>query len=252
MKVLGFIAVVVTGLMLAVAVDDFPAWGDPNSPASRHLSPHYITQAEKETAVPNMVTAVLADYRGFDTLFETAVIFTAGVAVILVLRRFRRTREEHLPEDRAAELVHKDVITRTIVRLLVPFIQLFALYVVMHGHHSPGGGFQGGVMLGASFILLAITYDLETTLKRLGEKKNVILAGVGVFIYAGIGAVCVALGLNFLDYSALSKILPATDPIMARSHGMLGIEIGVAIAVMAIMVAIYANLASRGRYYKGL
>ena len=163
-----------------------------------------------------------------------------------------RGRDKHAPEDRTDELVHKDLITRTIVRLLVPFIQLFAIYVVMHGHHSPGGGFQGGVMLGASFILLAITFDLRTALKRIGERKNILLANAGLFIYAGIGALCLVLGLNFLDYSALISILPATDRIMAHSHGMLGIEIGVAIAVMAIMVIIFANLASRGRYDKGL
>jgi len=251
-KGFGLIAVCVTGILLVVAVGDFPNWGDPQSPASRHLSPHYITETLEETAVPNIVTSVLADYRGFDTMFETAVIFTAGVAVIFVLRVLRSAKESAVPEEMDPELTHTDVIIRTIVRLLIPFIQLFALYVVMHGHHSPGGGFQGGVMLGASFILLAISYDLKTALRRLSERKVLILGGVGVLIYAGIGTICLLLGGNFLDYSALAKILPATDTVMARSHGMLGIEIGVAIAVMAIMMVIYANLSSRGKYDKGL
>ena len=254
MKVLGFIAVFFTGALLVVATNDFPAWGDAHSPASEHVSPRYITETEEETAVPNMVTSVLADYRGFDTMFETTVIFTAGIAVFLILRNTRRTAGERrrFPEASPGGLVHEDVITRTIVRLLVPFVQVFALYVVMHGHHSPGGGFQGGVMLGAGFILMAVAYDLRTSLGRLSERTNALLAPLGVFIYAGIGALCVLLGANFLNYAALSKVLPATDEIHARSHGMLGIEIGVAIAVMAIMVAIYANLSSRGRYDKGL
>jgi multicomponent Na+:H+ antiporter subunit B len=251
LKVLGFIAVFVTGVLLIVAVQDFPAFGDPQSPAGTHLSPHYIARAEEETLVPNMVTAVLADYRGFDTMFETAVVFTAAIAVLLILRRTRR-QGEHLPVDRADELIRVDVISRTVARLLIPFIQLFALYVVMHGHHSPGGGFQGGVMLGAGFILLAITYDLRTCLKRMNERKTFVLACVGVLIYAGIGAVCIVLGANFLDYDGLGVLLPAGEKAMARSHGMLGIEIGVAIAVMASMVAIYATLASRGKYDKGL
>jgi len=68
-------------------VTDFPKWADPNQPASTHVSPGYIEHALDETAVPNLVTAVLADYRGYDTMFETAVIFTAGIAVILLLRR---------------------------------------------------------------------------------------------------------------------------------------------------------------------
>ena len=66
---------------------DFPAWGDPQAPASTHLSIHYIENAIDETHVPNLVTAVLGDYRGYDTMFETVVIYCAGLAVISVLRR---------------------------------------------------------------------------------------------------------------------------------------------------------------------
>jgi multicomponent Na+:H+ antiporter subunit B len=86
----------------------------------------------------------------------------------------------------------------------------------------------------------------------MNEKWNVLLGNIGVLLYAGIGFVCLLLGANFLDYSILHKILPATGPIMARSHGMLGIEIGVAIAVMAIVVTIYVNLSSHGKLDKGL
>jgi multicomponent Na+:H+ antiporter subunit B len=70
-------------------VTDAPNWGDPNSPANSHVSPRYIEQAYHETEVPNMVTAVLADYRGFDTFGETAVVFTAGICCLLLLRRTR-------------------------------------------------------------------------------------------------------------------------------------------------------------------
>ena len=66
-----------------------PATGDPNSPPSLHVSPRYIEKGYAETNTPNMVTAVLADYRSFDTLGETVVIFTAAVAVLLILRTSR-------------------------------------------------------------------------------------------------------------------------------------------------------------------
>jgi len=65
-----------------------------------------------------------------------------------------------------------DVIIRTVARVLIPFIQLFALYVIMHGHHSPGGGFQGGVILGASFILYLLTHGLEEAKARMSEAKR--------------------------------------------------------------------------------
>jgi multicomponent Na+:H+ antiporter subunit B len=86
----------------------------------------------------------------------------------------------------------------------------------------------------------------------MSEKTIGAQANAGILLYAGIGALCLFLGANFLDYSALGKILPAAEEDMARSHGMLGIEVGVALAVMAIMVGIYANIASRGRMDKGL
>jgi multicomponent Na+:H+ antiporter subunit B len=251
-KAVALVATLLTGLVLLIAEADFPDFANPFTPASLHLSPYYIMQTLHDTNVPNIVTSVLADYRGFDTMFETAVIFTAGLAVIAILRRFKKEDRCDLPEPYVISEAHPDTIIRFISRQLVPFIQLFALYVVAHGHHSPGGGFQGGVILGASFILLAISYDFKMVLGIMSERWNILLGNIGVLIYAGIGFLCLLLGANFLDYSVLSKVLPATDKVMARSHGMLGIEIGVAIAVMAIVISIYFNIVSRGKYDKGL
>ena len=144
-----------------------------------------------------------------------------------------------------------DLIIKTMGRLLIPFIQLFALYVIAHGHHSPGGGFQGGVILGASIILFALCYDLRTALQRVREKVAGILCAVGVFIYAGTGALCLLMGFNFLDYKGLASILNV-GPVMARSHGILIVEIGVGIAVMSTMIWIYNNVSSEGKYEEGL
>ena len=127
------------------------------------------------------------------------------------------------------------IIIRTLARLLVPWIQLFALYVIMHGHSSPGGGFQGGVILAASFILLSIAYGVEEVRKRFPVKVFVALTCFGVFLYGAIGLVCLLLGANFLDYG----ILPVVQP---RSMGMLGIEIGVGITVMAALTSIFYDL----------
>jgi len=89
LKLTALIAVCLTGALLIYGTIDMPNWGDPNSPASLHVSPRYIEKTVEETAVPNMVTSVLADYRGYDTLGETTVIFTAGIACIILIRRFR-------------------------------------------------------------------------------------------------------------------------------------------------------------------
>ncbi|MGD8512534.1 MAG: Na(+)/H(+) antiporter subunit B [Deltaproteobacteria bacterium] len=275
MKILGLIIALSTGVLLICATVDFPGWADPASPASTHLSPHFIEKTMEETSVPNIVTAVLADYRGYDTMYETAVIFTAGLACFILLRIF--VREEpgdrlyrhvltgvtvrvkegaKLPPSEDFERIDAtwtppDLIIKTICRFLIPFIQLFALYVIAHGHHSPGGGFQGGVILGASIILLAISQDLRTSVRRLREKLDAVLCAVGVIIYAGTGALCLLLGLNFLDYSALASVLHC-DPVTARSHGILIVEIGVGIAVMCTMIWIYNNVSSTGKYDEGL
>jgi multicomponent Na+:H+ antiporter subunit B len=88
LKVLALIIVILTGSLLIYSSLDMPDWGDPNSPGSTHVSPRYIEKTIEETATPNAVTSVLADYRGYDTLGETVVIFTAAVVCILLLRRF--------------------------------------------------------------------------------------------------------------------------------------------------------------------
>ncbi|MDA0261416.1 MAG: hypothetical protein O3A21_04370 [Proteobacteria bacterium] len=253
MKVFGFIAVVVTGIMLLYAAGDFPAWGNSESPASKSpVSRHYITRGMAETAVPNMVTAVLGDYRSYDTLFETVVVFTAGIAIIGILGVARLTDRESIDPQPETQLADRDRIVIYTCRLLIPVMQLFALYVVAHGHHSPGGGFQGGVILGASFILWAIARDLPTALRRVPPRRMILLAGTGVLIYAGIGALCALMGGRFLDFSTLHSLLPGTDAVMARSHGILGIEIGVAFTVSAIMFGIYTYLSSNGRLKGGL
>lgn len=140
-----------------------------------------------------------------------------------------------------------NVVIQTICRLLIPPIQLFALYVVAHGHYSPGGGFQGGCILGASFILMVIAYDIKEAKRMMSEKVNTILSSLGVIIYSGIGVVCLILSANYLDYGILNKIMPVTIA-EARALGIFGVEVGVGITVMAVMVSIFLNLASGGEH----
>jgi multicomponent Na+:H+ antiporter subunit B len=252
LKLVTAILAIITGLFLISAIGDFPNWGDPESPANSYVSSYYVEHAMDDSNVPNVVTAVLADYRAFDTMFETAVVFVALISIAAILRVTRKDLARK--KETVTKVYHpkNSLITKVASRLMIPYMQLFSLYVVAHGHHSPGGGFQGGVILGASLILFAMAYDLKTALKRLKEKTFIILSAVGVLIFAGIGALCVFLGGNFLDYSALHVLLPSTDAIMARSHSMLGVEIGVAITVMCGMFSIYAHLSSNGTMKEGL
>ena len=276
MKAIGLVSILLLGGLLIYGAADFPDWADPTSPACTHVSPYYIEKTMSDTSVPNIVTAVLADYRGYDTMFETTVIFAAAIACLFLLRIFSHEGPESrlyrhiltditlriekggkIPEESAeferidSSWTPHDVIIKTTSRLIIPFIQIFSLYVIAHGHHSPGGGFQGGVILGASLILFAISHNLRSAIKRVGEKAGSYFYTTGIFIYAGTGVVCLLLGCNFLDYSALARIF-GTNPIAARSYGILIVEIGVGIAVMMVMISLYNYLASVGRQDEGL
>jgi multicomponent Na+:H+ antiporter subunit B len=249
MKRLAFVFVLLIGLLLAWAARDFPTWGDPEAPASSSpVSSHFIANTGIDTEVPNMVTAVLADYRGFDTMLETVVVFIAGLAVYSILGGGpnRRSRDLELVVD-----FEPDLIVTNTVRLIVPVIQIFALYVLAHGHVSPGGGFQGGVAMGASFILVALAWNLRTALIRFPIDRCFMVAALGIVIYGGIGLLSMLLGGEFLDYAHLSKVLPVS-PEMARYHAMLGVEIGVGFTVTAIIFALYASLSTDGRLRDGL
>jgi multicomponent Na+:H+ antiporter subunit B len=91
-KWLPLIVVVVTGVALVYGTLDLAPYGDPNSPVQTHVAPTYLKEGPIKTGMPNVVTAVLASYRGYDTLGETTVIFTAGVGVLLLLGNWRRRR----------------------------------------------------------------------------------------------------------------------------------------------------------------
>lgn len=93
------LVVVVTGMVLVYGTLDMPNFGSPDAPAQVHLGPHYLTASITEIDVPNVVTSILASYRGYDTLGETAVVFAAGIGVLLIISGLRRRREEE-EEDR--------------------------------------------------------------------------------------------------------------------------------------------------------
>lgn len=132
-------------------------------------------------------------------------------------------------------------IVSLVSRLVSPFIMLYALYVIFHGHYSPGGGFQGGTMLAAAVLLLRLSAGSEISQLQFRKSWGTRLGSVGVLIYFSTGFLCLLLGGKFLDYKYLAKILPVSEA-MARSWGILFVEIGVGVAVMGLLVAIYDDL----------
>jgi multicomponent Na+:H+ antiporter subunit B len=125
-------------------------------------------------------------------------------------------------------------------RILAPYIMLFGFYVIFHGHYSPGGGFQGGAIIAASIILVRIANDPIIDELHFRKSLAVPLGSLGVMIFFGIGFIAMFFNLNFLDYHFLT--FAGLSPADARSLGILIIEVGVGIAVTAILVTLFDNL----------
>jgi len=137
-----------------------------------------------------------------------------------------------------------DIIIRLIARVVSPFIMLFALYVIFHGHYSPGGGFQGGTMLAAALILVRLAAGSDLAQLQFRRAWATPLGSVGVLIYWGTGFAAMLFGGNFLDYAFLPL---SREAAWNRHFGILFIEIGVGLAVMGILTAIYDDLLEGGR-----
>jgi len=134
---------------------------------------------------------------------------------------------------------HASVVVQTFVRVLTPLAQLFALYVLAFGHYSPGGGFQAGVILGATYILLALAFGRDILDRKVNQPVCVALGAAGVLLYALTGVAGMAGGGTFLDYSRLP--LPVT-PVRARYFGILFIETGVTLGVAATLIILFCRL----------
>lgn len=233
-SLLPLVVVLVTGAALIYGTLDMPPFGHPDNPAQQHVAPRYIEESPKEVGLPNMVTSVLASYRGFDTLGETAVVFAAAIGVLSLLGMPRREKE--LLESG----LKSHTVLRVVSKLIIPLIILFALYVQFHGDYGPGGGFQAGVIAAAAFILYALVFGLNFSLEVMKSKLLLFLAPLGVLIYAGTGLVSMFLGGNFLDYN-----LFASDPVVGQHYGIIIIELGVGITVFAAMLSIFYSFAGQ-------
>lgn len=142
---------------------------------------------------------------------------------------------------------YDSVTVRTVVKTLVPFIQVFGLYVVFHGATSPGGGFQGGAILAASLILTRLTAGPGVSVGYLPGLGALRLGAVGVLIYAGVGYLPLIWGAPFLDYGAVPLPIPEGHAAEVRALGIEAVEVGVAVAVCSVMLSIFDDLAPAQR-----
>lgn len=131
------------------------------------------------------------------------------------------------------------VMLRTLLDPLVAALQLLAVYALLHGHYSPGGGFVAGILLAASLILPRLTRGRPTGRFSLTPRGAAIMAAVGIIFFAVIGVAPMVIGHDMLDYAVLPL---GGEPAMRRSMGILLIEVGVTLAVAGAMLSIFYAL----------
>ena len=135
-----------------------------------------------------------------------------------------------------------DVVLRVVIKMLLPFILVFGLYVQFHGDYGPGGGFQAGVITAAMVILYAIIFGLAAAQRVVPPLLVEIMIPLGVLIFAGVGVAAVLLGSDYLNYSVLLH-----DPVHGQELGIMLVEIGVLVTVAGTMTAIFYTFVGRGR-----
>ena len=236
--------VVATGCVLVYGTLDMPPFGDPTAAIHNYVAPYYLEKSGAHTGLPNVVTSILASYRGYDTLGEVFVIFTAAAGVLLIIGRpkFGRRRTHRFAAGELRDSMRQNVILRVVSKLLIPFIMVFALYVQWHGDFGPGGGFQAGVIFAAGYSLYTLIFDVDTARMVVPAVATRLCLGRGVLLYAGVGVVSLLMGGDFLDYSVL-----ADDPVKGQHLGILLIEFGGGLTVAAAMIAIFFTFARQER-----
>jgi multicomponent Na+:H+ antiporter subunit B len=213
-------AVVLLALLFATIAASY----DPQE-ALRPLAESYVRLVPRDLGAPNVITGILLTFRGFDTLGEVAVLFMVAASVGLVLKARQAQGEAAQERAPASEIV------RSGTQILVPLISIFAAYIIMNGHISAGGGFQGGAVI-ASAVMLLLLADPGRALNGAFLSITESVAGV-LFVLVGIAGVLFAGG--FLD----NRVLPIGEFGAFFSAGaipvlsvLLGVKVGCELSVI--------------------
>lgn len=134
-----------------------------------------------------------------------------------------------------------DLIVKTITRLITPFIQLYGIFIILHGHLSPGGGFSGGSILGASIILYSLSFGLEKASKKLSHDTSAVIETGGILWYVALGFVGIFTGGYFLTNRAAGFPMGETGKVI--SSGMIAlITLGIGAKVASTMITLFHTI----------
>jgi len=172
------------------------------SVANESVPSHYIKETRNETGAVNAVTAIVVEYRGFDTLGEVTVLFTAATGVSFLLYQLRKKTQ-----GREANLITKEG-----SKLVLPFALLTGAYIFIHGHLTPGGGFPGGSVIASGFLLMLLAYPKFF----VNEKRLSYIESISGSIFVIIGLLGLLLATSFLQ-----NFIPVGKPGYLFSAGII-------------------------------
>lgn len=172
-------------VLLLMTVSKLPEFGNPDNPTNNVVSERYVEKGMEETGAVNAVAGMILDYRAFDTLGESHVLFIAACCVLILLRIDTDDKETEEENDRIFE-PKNDIILQTAAKALVPIVMLFGIYVIMNGHISPGGGFSGGAIIGAALILYLNAFGFKKTERFFTSKtfSAISVSALGFYAFA--------------------------------------------------------------------
>jgi multicomponent Na+:H+ antiporter subunit B len=227
-SVVSFALLALIAVGLALSLTHIPFGQD-----RMQVGDYYLNHGVEDTGAPNIVTAVVLNYRALDTLGEVTVLFIAslGVGVFLSLQGKRDTEGKH-------DLPPASLIVRRGSQFLFPLILLFGGYIFLHGHLTPGGGFQGGSVIASAFLLMF----LGNAGYRLRQRPLAVTESLAGITFVIIGLIGLVIGGYFLN-----NFLPKGSEFALFSAGVIPIlYTAIGLKVGAELVGIVANMFESG------
>lgn len=228
--------------ILLYMITYLPKFGGAGNPGVNEVTERYIEQGLYEAGTLNIVTGLVLFYRAFDTFGESTVLFLAA-SVVLVLLRTDTPQQKmffSLDTDLTAK---KDLILQKISLILVPSLIYFGLYIILNGHLSPGGGFSGGSVIGAGFILFEASFGHHRVQRILNNKSITAIRVIALFTYGGCVSYWFLTGANGIE----SAVPLGTLGNILSSGLILVINLVVGIVVACTMYTFYVMF-RRGRF----
>lgn len=242
-KVISILFCVFLVVMLLEAVSELPTFGEADNPVNNEVAERYIENGLQETGAVNIVTGMILDYRAFDTLGESHVLFIATCTVLILLRVDKKEDKELYETDDRSHEPKNDVILQTVAKILVPPIFIFGIYIILAGHLGPGGGFSGGAVIGAGLILYLNAFGFAKTERFFTAKTYRIMSFGALACYSIAKSYSFYTGANHIE-----SIIPLGNPGAILSSGLiLLLNICVGIVVAGTMYTFYAMF-RRGGY----